>query len=100
MDSLELRYQDAYRIADGAITLGNIIKLVGLVLGGLILLVGVIGASGFGGATVFLGSLIFAVVVAGGGFIAGVFLSAQGQMIRATLDIAVNTSSLRAVHQA
>ena len=99
MDNVEARYQDAYRIAEGAIALGKIVKVVALLLVGLILLIGLIGASGFGGATVFLGSLICAVVVAGGGFIAGVFISAQGQMIRATLDIAVNTSSLRTVHQ-
>lgn len=99
MDSIQERYQDAYRVAEGAIALGKIVKLVALVLGGLILLIGLIGASGFGGATVFLGSLVSAIVVAGAGYIAGVFISAQGQMIRATLDIAVNTASLRAVHQ-
>jgi len=99
MDSIEARYQDAYRIAEGAITLGKIVKVVSLILGCLILLIGMIGSSGFGGASVFLGSLIFAVIVAGGGFISGVFIAAQGQMIRATLDIAVNTTSLRTVHQ-
>lgn len=97
MDDIEARYQDAYRIAEGAIALGKIVKIVAVVLGGLILLVGMAGATGFGGISVFFGSLIFAVMVAGGGYVAGVFIAAQGQMIRATLDIAVNTSSFRSV---
>jgi hypothetical protein len=98
MDNVEARYQDAYRIAEGAIALGKIVKIVAVILGGLILMVGMVGSTGFGGVGVFLGSLIFAVMMAGGGYVAGVFIAAQGQMIRATLDIAVNTSSLRAVH--
>lgn len=98
--SIEERYEDAYRVAEGAIALGRVVKVIGFVLGALVLLVGLVGLAGLGGGAVFMVALLSAVIVTLIAYVAGVFITAQGQMIRATLDIAVNTSSLRVVHTA
>lgn len=96
-DGTEHKYEDAYRVADGAIMLGRVVKMIGFVLGAIGLVVALVG--GIGGAVVFMVALLAAILVGLIGYIAGVFITAQGQMIRATLDIAVNTAALRGVHQ-
>lgn len=98
--SIEERYEDAYRVGENAIALGRIVKVIGFVFGAAVLLAGLVGLSGLGGGLVVMGALFLAIVVGMCGYIAGVFMAAQGEMIRAALDIAVNTSSLRTVHQA
>lgn len=69
--------------------LGNAIKVVGAILGGIV----AFGAlrlpdSLFGGAV----GLFFAVIVAGMFWICGVIVAAHGQILRATLDTAVASS--------
>jgi hypothetical protein len=92
------RYADAYRVARATVLIGNLIKVFGVLLG---LLVGgglfalaatqgrVVGGTGAIGFFVGLlvGGSIFAVF-----FVLGVVISAQGQLIKATLDGAVNGS--------
>jgi hypothetical protein len=99
---LSVRYQDAYRHASVLVGLGTTIKLVGLVVGGLIVFGGVSlsGGSGFsrpfGGLDqpTVIASIVFAGIVAGLFFVVGVLVSSQGQVLRATLDSAVNNSPL------
>jgi hypothetical protein len=96
-DALEQKYEDAYRVADGAIMLGRVVKVFGFVLGAVALVAGLVG--GIGGAAIFLVALLIAILIGVIGYVAGAFITAQGQLIRATLDVAVNTASMRGVHQ-
>jgi|SRR5882724_2279625 len=92
------RYRDAYLVARTTVGIGSLMKTLGITLGGLICLVSLIlvfqmrvgeilfiaciVAIAFG---IFLGMLLF---------ILGVLISAQGQILKASLDSAVNTSPL------
>lgn len=92
------RYSDAYRVARATVLIGNLIKVVGVLLGLLVgvglfaliatqaRLLGGMGAVGFF-VSLLLGGGIFAFF-----FVLGVVVSAQGQLTRATLDGAVNSS--------
>jgi len=85
------RYTDAYRLARAITRIGETIKIVSLIAGACLLALGLSGtSSGFGGASIFFG-VVLAVVVGGVGFILGVLLSAQGQLLTATLDTAVHS---------
>lgn len=93
------RYRDAYSVAAGITRYGNLVKLCSLVLGGII----VVGAF-YQGMTHYeyvgweiswftlIGGVFLAAVVAGVGYMSGIFLAAQGQFMSAMLDTAVNTS--------
>ncbi|MBC7932411.1 MAG: hypothetical protein H7Z38_17785 [Rubrivivax sp.] len=92
------RYSDAYRTARATVLIGNLIKVFGALLGllvggGLFALVAtqgrLVGATGVAGgvAGLLAGGSIFAFF-----FVLGVVISAQGQLTRATLDGAVNSS--------
>ena len=97
------RYTDAYRIAKVLVRLGATLKILAIGLGGgiagvsaLIVLVSLAGISrspaaiaglGLGAVGFFVGILIGVLI-----FLFGVLLSAQGQLLRATLDTAVNSS--------
>jgi len=83
-------------VAEGAIARGRVGKVIGFVLGALLLGVGLVGLAGLGGGAVSTVALLAAVIVTLIGSIAGDFITAQGQMISSTLDIVINTSSLRA----
>lgn len=100
---LSSRYLDAYRIAktlDGA---GQLIKTFGLMIAGGLVFLGLVlagsvagnfrgpDASGVGGIVFFLFGLIAALI----GLISwviGIFVSALGQLLKADIDAAVNTS--------
>jgi hypothetical protein len=92
------RYSDAYRVARATVLIGTLIKVFGVLLGllvggGLFALVATQGRLfGGTGAVGFVAGLLL-----GGGtfaffFVLGVVISAQGQLIKATLDGAVNSS--------
>jgi hypothetical protein len=81
------RYRDAYGVAAGTVRFGNIVKWAGSVLGGIMLLISL-----FNGGFMFLIGVLVALSVAASGYVAGVFMCAQGQLMSALLDVAVNTS--------
>lgn len=90
------RYRDAYRVGAALVGLGNAIKAVGAILGGIILLSSLIAGNSsliaengqFRGAAVVMGFFVAAIV--GALFwVGGVIVAAQGQVLRATLDSAV-----------
>lgn len=109
--ALKTRYVDAYKIARTIIKLGSAIKLIGMILAGLIALgaivsgfataksQGIVGAFGaptgasVSAAAIALGVLT-AVVIGLLFFIFGTFVSAQGEILLASLDSAVNSSPL------
>lgn len=97
------RYTDAYHMAKVLVRLGATLKILAIALGGgiaavsgLIVLVSLAGINrspaaiagiGLGAIGFFVGILIGVLI-----FLFGVHLSAQGQLLRATLDTAVNSS--------
>jgi len=105
--ALARRYKDAYRVARFAIRLGEIVKIAGFIVAGVLALGGALPLLGaFAqaaqakqiGAGVLLsfmwaaGALIFAALIGGFVFVLGILVSAQGQTLLASLDAAVNGS--------
>jgi hypothetical protein len=84
---LENRYRDAYSLASILLRIGGFVKVVGIVLGGLLALSSL--TSGIG--VLVFGGLLIAVTVGLLVFVFGLLLSAQGQILRANLDSAVNS---------
>lgn len=87
------RYRDAYVVGRTINGVGGVIKAIGIAAG-LIIVLGSLGAASKGGSGV-----LFAIIgITGGGVIAtalyilGTLASAQGQILKATLDTAVNSS--------
>ena len=109
-EALFRRYADAYKAARFIVGLGRVVKVVSIVLSAAQVLVGllifVVGVSAAaqsrepqGGALAILGTFWVAIFTAFwgvlfgvAGYIIGVFVSAAGQIQRATLDTAVNSS--------
>ena len=88
------RYRDAYRVAAAQVGLGDVIKIVGGILAGIIGL----GALSAGG--VFAAAGVFVALIAGVLFwVCGVLVAAVGQMLRATLDTAVASSPFLSDHE-
>ena len=91
--SLMNRYDDAYRVArtvDGA---GQVIKVVGFAAAAVVAIGGFVLASKIG-AALGLGAIALGGLIALPFYALGVLVSAQGQILKATLDTAVNTSPL------
>jgi hypothetical protein len=96
ISSLMERYKDAYVVATVTSGFGVIIKGIGAVIGGVLLLIGlmVVGGGRPGDATFAMGVVIVAAGVISGVwfYIVGVLVSAQAQILKASLDGAVNSS--------
>lgn len=88
--ALASRYKDGYAVANSILGIGGMVKIASWVLALLIAIVGTKAASdvglGFGAA------LIAAALFGFGGWLGGVLLSAQGQLLLASLDQAVGAS--------
>ena len=82
------RYKDAYLVAGAVSGAGIAIKAIGIVLGVLIALLGLVASS----AAVTFPAILTAIVVGVFFFVFGALISAQGQVLKASLDTAVNTS--------
>jgi len=91
--SISRRYTDAYRVAGAIITFGAAVKVVGAVVAAIIA-VGGLASSEQLGIRGLIGGLLLGAMVGLVFWIAGVFVTAQGQLLRASLDTAVNTSPL------
>lgn len=86
------RYSNAYAVSGAHSAIGATIKAMGVLTAVLIAIVGVFGGSKAGGP-VFVASALVAAVVAGVPiYVLGVLVSAQGEILKATLDVAVHTS--------
>jgi hypothetical protein len=85
----ETRYQNGYAVAHGLIATAKGVRVVGIVLGGIII-VYALSTQQFGEAVIgFLG-----VIVAAVSWVIALVLGAIGQLILAVLDTAVNTSPM------
>ena len=92
---LARRYDDAYGVAGAVIGVGSFMKILASVVGGLIALVSLVAATQSGLGAIFgTVGLIAAVSIGLAIYISGVLITATGQITRATLDTAVNTSPL------
>lgn len=91
-DRIAERYTDAYLVAGSTVMVGRIIKIVGLILGGLIVVVSIGILSEMKGGV--LGAVLAGALLWFGFYFVGVLVSAQGQILQAALDGAVNTSPL------
>jgi len=93
MEDLLNRYRDGYRVASWQIAIGDAIKVVGIIVGALLCVLGLGSAGPLGsGAAAFVG-IIMGALVGGLVWCLGVFIVCQGQVLRATLDAAVNGSA-------
>lgn len=90
-DAVVTRYRDGYRVATLLVGAGEMLKAIGVVLGMLLTVIGIASLQRFGGVASIAGVLC-ALVVGGFFFVCGVMISAQGQLVRATLDGAVAAS--------
>ena len=100
LDALATRYTDGYRVANAIVGLGQAVKVGGFLLAA----VAVLGTFGMQqqptmfnpnptpSPIIIAGTLLFGAVIAFCGWVVGVIVSAQGQMLRATLDGSVNNS--------
>ena len=85
------RYKDAYVVGRTIVAFGGIIKTFGLVLGSIAAVVSLAQVKQSGEALALAG--LFLSLVAGGVIYGiGILISAQGQILTATLDTAVNGS--------
>lgn len=89
------RYQQTYSSAATIIRCGNLVKYASAAIGAIIVTVGFVQATDAGYGTVLLaGAIVAGLSIGGGGWIAGMVIQAQGQIIHSLLDTAVNTSPL------
>ena len=84
------RYQDGYRVANLINGFGQTCKVVGVCFGGLIFL-GSAMAESISSFAIVIG-LVVGSIVGFVGWANGVLISAQGHLVKATLDTAVNSS--------
>lgn len=93
--TLMSRYGDAYTVARVTVGFGDVIKIIGMMLAGVIVLLTLLAAGQTEGGlsfAMFLMGLVFAAFVGVLFYLFGVMVSAQGQILEASLDGAVNSS--------
>jgi hypothetical protein len=91
--TLEQRYHDGYLVANGIVLIGTIVKILSLFFGAIIIIVTATNSQTIGNQVLFVG-IITGVAIALFGFVVGVLISAQGQIMQSMIDTAVNTSPL------
>jgi hypothetical protein len=90
--ALMSRYTDSYLVARTITTFGAIVKFIAFIIGGGVILVSLVVG---GHSTQYLiGGFLLAAIVGIPIFVLGVLVTAQGQILKATLDTAVNSSPL------
>jgi len=90
--SVERRYRDAYLVASAVAAIGAAVKIAGIILGLLIIMGGFLTGLQSGSIVLGLFGVLIGAVAAIIIFVLGVFVSAQAQILKATLDSAVHSS--------
>jgi len=85
------RYRDAYAVARVTVGLGSTIKGIGIIAGIVLILVSLSSSRGLGNAALI--PLVLSALGCGIVYILGLLVAAVGQILKATLDSAVNTSA-------
>jgi hypothetical protein len=87
------RYRDAYLVASAVAAIGVAVKVIGIILGLLTMCAGLLAGIHDNGSPQFIiGGLLLGAIVAIPIFVLGVLVSAQAQVLKATLDTAVHSS--------
>ena len=86
------RYTDAYLVARTITAVGATVKVIAFVIAGGIALIGFI--AGSQSTQYAIGGIILGAIVATPIYVLGILVAAQGQILKATLDTAVNSSPL------
>jgi hypothetical protein len=87
------RYKDAYLVARAVAAIGESVKYLGVVLGLIVVTIGIyIGHQLERGLMYSVGGAVAGVVIAIPLYLLGILVSAQGQVLKAGLDVAVHTS--------
>ncbi len=86
------RYTDSYLVARTITAFGAIVKFIAFIIGGGVILVSLV--AGGQSAQYFIGGILLAAIVGIPIYVLGVLVTAQGQILKATLDTAVNSSPL------
>lgn len=86
------RYTDAYRVARVIVGVGNLVKILGIVAAVVVVLVGFGVTNSMNTAGPLIASLPLALVTWLLLWALGVLVSAQGELLKANIDKAVNTS--------
>jgi hypothetical protein len=90
--SIMKRYQDAYLVARAVNGYGIFIKTVAIVAAILLALIGFIISAKESGTAIGFGLIIVGILVGVLFYLIGILISAQGQILKASLDSAVNSS--------
>jgi hypothetical protein len=83
------RYTDAYLVARTITTIGQIVKIIAFVMGGGIALISLIASFS---SVAYIGGIILGALVGFLIYLFGILVSAQGQILQASLDCAVHGS--------
>jgi hypothetical protein len=96
LSTLMKRYRDAYIVARVTNGFGAIIKTIGIIAGGLLALIGFMAASKGGPndpmSVLGIVGIVVAILIGGLFYILGILVAAHGQILKASLDTAVNSS--------
>ncbi len=87
-EALLKRYRDAYNVANSTVQVGGMLKKAAVWVAGFFVIVGLLMWSSFAGIPFLLMGLLFGFLL----FVSGIITAAQGQIMLAMLDTAVNTS--------
>lgn len=91
--NVRTHYGDAYLVIETINGVGQTTKVVGFLLAGVVIVAGLATANSLG-AVALLAGFFFGALVALPLYALGVLISAQGQILKASVDTAVNTSQL------
>jgi len=89
--NLKKRYSDAYLVSKVTVSFGNLIKIVGVLVAGVII-VGALFMASQGAGVFVVGGIVVAGLSGLLFYLLGVLVAANGQVLQATLDSAVNSS--------
>ncbi len=93
--SLVPRYADAYLVARSTTDFGSTLKVIAILMGIVVAIAGaILGSQTELGGVFDIAWILTGVITALPIYILGILVSAQGQILKATVDTAVNTSPL------
>jgi hypothetical protein len=92
--NLKKRYSDAYLVSKVTVSFGNLMKIIGVLLTGVIIVAALFMSrqAGAGAAVIVVGGIIAAGLSGLLLYLLGILVAAHGQVLQATLDTAVNSS--------
>jgi hypothetical protein len=90
--AVQHRYKDAYFFANSSIKTGDVIKMLAGIVAVIVVAASLWGANQFSAPGVMVGGILIAALVGVTIYLFGMLIAAQGQVLMALLDTALNTS--------